>query len=288
MADVRTFGLPDCVEGTDSDLRMAEELVNAWLADGMVRIACDRWQGRKVEDAVAASRRYFEQPVHLKSRCLSDLTYAGYSSDGAAETFTICRDIPREDVRVGAQWPCHAPVPWPSMEYRRAMRLLVDELGRIGHRLMNLIGIGLHLPDFEALATMSDDGWHHAFVQRFPAGTHELSSHGMLMITIENGTLTATPGELLEFLTSGYLRMTPLEALVGHDDELVVSYFHEPVFDSGLRPVLEPAHGYIHYGTYFTDLFMRRHAERGTTQRIKTEDRLSVLASLSKRASVGA
>lgn len=267
---------------------MADELINAWLADGMVRIACDRWQARKLEDAVAMGKRYFEQPVHLKSRCLSDLSYSGYSTAAGAETFTICRDIQREDVRVGAQWPCHGPVPWPSTEYRRTMRLLTDELGRIGERLMHLIGVGLRLPDFEVLAALSDDGWHHAFVQRLPSGTHELSSHGLLMITVENGTLTATPGELMEFMTNGYLGMTPLEAQVNTSSELVLSYFHEPAFELGLRPVLEPAHGYVHYGTYFTDLFMRRHPERRTTQRIKAEDRLAVLASLSKRASVGA
>ncbi|ALG13282.1 isopenicillin N synthase family oxygenase [Kibdelosporangium phytohabitans] len=288
MADVRTFGLPDRIEGTESDLRVADEVINAWLADGMVRITCDRWQARKLEDAVDVGRRYFEQPVHLKSRCVSELTYAGYSAAGAAEKFTICRDIPREDVRVGAGWPCHGPVPWPSIEYRRTMRLLTDELGRIGEKLMHLLGIGLHLPDFEALAAMTEDGWHHMFVQRLPSGAHELSSHGLLMITVENGTLTVTPGELLEFLTNGYLPMTPLEAQVNTSSELVMSYFHEPAFELGLRPVLEPAHGHLHYGTYFTDLFMRRHPDRAATQRIKAEDRLSVLASLSKRASVGA
>lgn len=288
MGDVRTFGLPDCVEGTESDVRLADELIKAWLTDGMFQLGCDRWQTRKIEDAVEASRRYFAQPVHLKSRCVSDLTYAGYSAAGAVETFTICQDIPREDVRVGANWPCHGPMPWPSTEYRRAMRMFCDELSRLGERLMHLIAIGLNLSDFETLNALSEDGWHHMLVQRFPAGTYELSSHGLLMITVEDGTLTATPGELMEFLTNGHIRMTPLEALVHTCDEVVMTYFHEPVFDAGLRPVLGPMNGYMHYGTYFTDLFMRRHPERSTTQRIKAEDRLSVLASLSRRASVGA
>jgi 2-oxoglutarate dioxygenase / 2-oxoglutarate/L-arginine monooxygenase/decarboxylase len=72
------------------------------------------------------------------------------------------------------------------------------------------------------------------------------------------------------------------------DNELVMTYFHEPAFDTGLRPVVDPAHGYIHYGTYVTDVFMRRYPQRLTTQRIQAEDRLSVLATLSRRASVDA
>jgi 2-oxoglutarate dioxygenase / 2-oxoglutarate/L-arginine monooxygenase/decarboxylase len=288
MGDVRTFGLPDCVEGTESDVRLADALIKAWLADGMFQIACDRWQARRIEDAVDASRRYFTQPVHLKSRCLSELSYAGYSAAGAVEIFTVTPDIPYEDVRVGASWPCHGPVPWSSREHRRATRMLLDELGRIGEKLMHLVAIGLNLSDFESLNALSEDGWHHMLVQRFPKGTHELSAHGLLMITVEDGVLTATPGELMEFLTNGHVRMTPLEAIVHTDDEIVMSYFHDPVFDSGLRPVLGPMNGYMHYGTYFTDLFMRRHPERATTRRIKAEDRLSVLASLSRRASVGA
>ncbi|CAM3976385.1 isopenicillin N synthase family oxygenase [Kibdelosporangium persicum] len=288
MADVGTFGLPEHVGGSESDVRLAGELITAWRTDGMARISCDRWQARKVRDAVEASGGVFRQPAHLKSRCVSDLTYAGYSAAGAVETFAIFPDVPREDVRVGAHWPGHGPVPWPSMEYRRTMRLFTDELGRIGEKLMRLVSIGLELPDFETLPALTEDGWHHMFVQRFPSGTHELSSHGLLMITVEDGTLTATPGELMEFLTGGRLRTTSLEALVHTDNELVMTYFHEPAFDAGLRPVLDPAHDYVHYGTYLTDVFMRRYPQRVTTQRIKAEDRLSVLATLSRRASVDA
>ncbi|MBP2323224.1 isopenicillin N synthase-like dioxygenase [Kibdelosporangium banguiense] len=289
MTDLRTFGLPDYVEGTDSDVRLGHELVKTWRADGLFRISCDRWQARKVEDAFEASRRFFTLPDDIKTRCVSDLTYAGYSAADGVETFTICQDIPREDVRVGAQWPCHGPVPWPSIEYRRAMRTFLDELARIGERLLHLIAIGLELPDFETFTALAEDGWHHLLTQQIPANrSGDISSHGLLVITLHEGAVLVSPGEILEFLTGGALVATPLEVVVGEGEQQVMTYFHEPSFDSGMRPVVEPATGYIHYGSHFTGVFMRRYPDRMTTHRIAVEDRLSILASLSKRASVGA
>lgn len=289
MTDLGTFGLPDYVEGTDTDVRLAHELIKTWQVDGLLRISLDRWQARKVEDAFEASRSFFALPDGIKTRCVSDLTYAGYSTADGAETFAICPDVSREDMRVGAQWPCHGPVPWPSIEYRRAMRTFLDELARIGERLLYLVAIGLELPDFETLTALSEDGWHHLLAQRIPANrSSDISIHGLLVITIHEGAVLVSPGEILEFLTSGALVATPLEVVIGDGDQQVMSYFHEPGFDAGMRPVLEPGDGFIHYGTHFTNVFMRRYPDRITTQRIAVEDRLSVLASLSHRASVGA
>ncbi|MET0236379.1 MAG: MFS transporter [Kibdelosporangium sp.] len=289
MTDLRTFGLPDHVEGTDADIRLAQEMIRTWQADGLLRISCDRWQARKVEAAFEASRGFFALPDTIKTRCVSDLTYAGYSAADGMETFAICPDVPRDDIRVGARWPCHGPVPWPSIEFRRAMRTFLDELGRIGERLLHLIAIGLQLPDFETFTALSEDGWHHMLVQRIPVGTRtDISRHGLLVITVHDGALLVSPGEILAFLTSGALAATPLEVGVDQGGQQVMTYFHAPVFDSGMRPVLEPGDGYIHYGTHFTDVFMRRYPDRITTQRITVEDRLSVLASMSKRAGVEA
>jgi isopenicillin N synthase-like dioxygenase len=67
-----------------------------------------------------------------------------------------------------------------------------------------------------------------------------------------------------------------------------MAYFHEPNFDAGIRPLLGCDDSYIHYGTHFTNMFMRCYPDRITTRGIVDDDRLSVLAGLSKRASVGA
>jgi isopenicillin N synthase-like dioxygenase len=289
MTDLRTFGLPDYVEGTDSDVRLAHELITTWQADGLFRISCDRWQARKVEDAFEANKRFFALPDDIKARCVSDLTYAGYSTADGTETFAICPDVPRDDIRVGAQWPCHGPVPWPSIEYRRAMRTFLDELARIGERLLHLVAIGINLPDFEMLTALSEDGWHHMLSQQIPASkSGDISTHGLLVITIHEGAVLVSPGEILEFLTSGALVATPLEVVIGEGEQQVMTYFHEPSFDAGMRPVVEPGNGFIHYGTHFTNVFMRRYPDRITTQRIAVEDRLSILESLSRRANVGA
>jgi isopenicillin N synthase-like dioxygenase len=296
MTDLRTFGLPESVDGTDADVALAGKMVDAWRSDGLFQISCDRWQVRKVEDAFEASRRFFALPVDLKARCVSDLTYAGYTAASEiddAETFTICPDVSLDDIRVSAQWPCHGPVPWPSVEYRRAMRTYFDELGRIGEKLAHLIAIGLDLPDFEALAALTEDGWHHLVVQRFPAAAEQrhpadTPDYGLLVITAQDGVLTVSPGEILRFVTNGLLSAVPSQVRLGEQKQQVMTYFHEPSFDAGIRPMLGPDHGYLHYGTHFTDLYLRRYPDRCTSQRIIAEDRLAVLADLSRRASVGA
>jgi isopenicillin N synthase-like dioxygenase len=66
-------------------------------------------------------------------------------------------------------------------------------------------------------------------------------------------------------------------------------YFHEPSFDTGIRPFAEQSEPqFIHYGTHFTSMFMHNYPHRSTTKRILAEDRLAVLAGLARRASVGA
>src|SRR4029450_7074470 len=128
MAGLRTFGLPDTVHGTQRDAGLARAMLETWETDGAFRLACDRWQNRRLEDAFDVSRRFFAMPADLKSRCVSDLTYAGYLPYAAGETFLVCPDIPLDDARVRSQWACHGPVPWPGVEYRRTMRSYLTEL----------------------------------------------------------------------------------------------------------------------------------------------------------------
>jgi isopenicillin N synthase-like dioxygenase len=95
-----------------------------------------------------------------------------------------------------------------------------------------------------------------------------------------------SPGDIMQFLTGGTVESTPHKAQPG---EHIMTYFHEPTFDLGLRPLVETEEpGYVHYGTHFTTIVMQTWPDRITTQRIQAEDRLAVLAGLSRRASVGA
>lgn len=96
------------------------------------------------------------------------------------------------------------------------------------------------------------------------------------------GTLTVFPGDVRQFITDGALLSTPHKVKLADRERYALAYFHEPAFNAVARPLLgEPAdEDYIHYGTHFTNMFMRCYPERATTQRIHAEDRLAVLEKL--------
>lgn len=66
-----------------------------------------------------------------------------------------------EERRVEEHWPCHGPVPWPNgvSGYREAMLAWMNELGRVGTRIVELIALGLGLQR-RAISAMCEDGWH--------------------------------------------------------------------------------------------------------------------------------
>jgi isopenicillin N synthase-like dioxygenase len=124
-----------------SDREIARRMVQAWRTDGIFQVATNAIADEKTENAFAANRRFFRMPFGLKSRCVSDLTYSGYIASGVEQTageadyseiFTICPDVPADDKRVQARWPCHGPAPWPDAEYQKSMKTYMDELGRLG------------------------------------------------------------------------------------------------------------------------------------------------------------
>lgn len=97
--------------------------------------------------------------------------------------------------------------------------------------------------------------------------------------------LTVFPGDLLQFMTNNYLLSTPHKVKLHPDRErFALAYFHEPNFNTCVRPVASPSRDEsIHYGTHFTNMFMRCYLDRVTTQRIEKEDRLSVLSQIKKK-----
>jgi|GEM_PF-1097381 len=335
--DLRTFQLPESVAGTESDVRLAQAMIEAWRADGIFQVATDATQRRHTERAIEASRQFFRQPFDVKSRHVSDLTYSGYIASGEemtageadhSEIFTVCKDVPLGDPRVQGGLPCHGPVPWPSHQYETSMRAFMDALGVIGEKLLRLVALGIGLADIEALTRLTADGWHHMRVLRFPAasaatargiGAH--TDYGLLVIAAQDDVgglyirppvpgedrgrnwldsestagryeddepwtfvrpvpdvLTVFPGDILQFMTGGHLLSTPHKVRLNTRERFALAYFHEPGFDACARPLFDPASAErIHYGTHFTNMFMRCYPERVTTRRIITEDRLSVL-----------
>jgi isopenicillin N synthase-like dioxygenase len=339
MTDLRTFDLPDAVTGTASDVELGRQLIGAWQRDGILQVTTESRQEAVMQAAYEASRRFFALPQSVKSQYVSDTTYAGYIASGeevtdgvndGSEIYTVTPDIPGNDARVVERWPCHGPVPWPSGAYQRAMTAWMRVVGHIGHRMLQLTALGLGLPP-QALTRLTEQGWHHMRVLRFPAasatsergiGAH--TDYGLLVIASQDEvgqalfirppiegeqrkrnwlaeesaagiyedderwtyvkpiphTLTAFPGDVMQFITEGRLLSTPHKVKLADRERYALAYFHEPAFTAVARPLFSDSDEYIHYGTHFTNMFMRCYPERITTQRIYAEDRLAILEKL--------
>jgi isopenicillin N synthase-like dioxygenase len=328
MSDLRTFSLPGTVGGTESDIALAGAMIRAWQTDGIFQIAVEPRQDQKTKWALDVSKQFFARPLADKAQHVSELTYSGYIASGEevtageadySEIFTVCKDVPLNDVRVAQGKPCHGPVPWPDAEYQQAMTLFMAELGIIGEKVLQLITLGLGLAKLDALTRLTVDGWHHMRVLRFPAmsattergiGAH--TDYGLLVLAAQDdvgglyvrppvdgekrnrnwldtestagmyeneepwtfvrpvpSVLTVFPGDILQFLTGGELLSTPHKVKLNTRERYTMAYFHEPNFDAVIRPLDDPASDdVIHYGTHFTNMFMRCYPNRITTQRM--------------------
>ncbi|KAJ5593203.1 hypothetical protein N7537_010107 [Penicillium hordei] len=96
------------------------------------------------------------------------------------------------------------------------------------------------------------------------------------------GVFTVFPGDIMQFMTNSYLPSTPHKVGLNTRERFAFAYFHEPSFQAVISPVAklydgQPPDETIHYGTHFTNMFMRNHPDRVTTQRILSEDRLKLL-----------
>jgi 2-oxoglutarate dioxygenase / 2-oxoglutarate/L-arginine monooxygenase/decarboxylase len=202
MAFLQTFQLPSVVEGNRSDRALGRDLIAAWRADGIFQVQTSPEQDAAVARALYTSREFFRLPLAEKAGHVSDLTYSGYVASGEEETagekdgseiFTVCPDITIDDHRVAERWPCHGPVPWPSVRYADAMTGYMRAAGEIGQRLLRLIALGLGLEDMEHFTRLTADGWHHMRVLRFAAadatsergiGSH--TDYGLLVIAAQD------------------------------------------------------------------------------------------------------
>ncbi|MFI6297119.1 2-oxoglutarate and iron-dependent oxygenase domain-containing protein [Nonomuraea sp. NPDC050790] len=86
---------------------------------------------------------------------------------------------------------------------------------------------------------------------------------------------TVFPGDILQFLTGGFVLSTPHKVELAERERFAMAYFHEPGFGRALE---DPCGGPpLHYGTHFTNMFMRCYPERAATLRIRQEGRLERL-----------
>jgi isopenicillin N synthase-like dioxygenase len=98
----------------------------------------------------------------------------------------------------------------------------------------------------------------------------------------------STLGDMMQFMTNSYLPSTPHKVGLNTRECFAFAYFHEPSFQATISPVVkihnaqhldngQPPDEKIHYGTHFTNMFMRNYPDRVTTKRIISEDRLKLL-----------
>ncbi|WP_020407952.1 2-oxoglutarate and iron-dependent oxygenase domain-containing protein [Hahella ganghwensis] len=93
--------------------------------------------------------------------------------------------------------------------------------------------------------------------------------------------LTVFPGDILQFLTNGYLLSTPHKVeLHPSKERYALAYFHEPDFAAKITPLNAKEGESIHYGTHFTNMFMRCYPDRSATRRITENGGLAVLSDM--------
>jgi isopenicillin N synthase-like dioxygenase len=78
-------------------------------------------------------------------------------------------------------------------------------------------------------------------------------------------------------LTNSYLPSTPHKVGLNTRERYAFAYFHEPNFQATLSPLRtfhpEQMPEPIHYGTHFTNMFLRNYPERVTSKCILSENR---------------
>ncbi|KAF2212808.1 hypothetical protein CERZMDRAFT_40715 [Cercospora zeae-maydis SCOH1-5] len=353
IRELETFDLPVAVTGSDADRLLGLQLVDAWRKDGIVQIAFPK-DLRVISDALKQSKKYFIEDHETKAKCVDPNSFAGYIASGEeltdgiadySEIFTVTKEVDPGDPRVVNGWPCHGPNPWPSDTYAHAMLKLMDFKASIGDRLLQLISLGLDLEDQWALSKLTQDGWHHMRVLRFPAthatngkgkegrgiGSH--TDYGLLVIASQDevgglfirpptadetysnwktstaglhenddrwlyvapqeNVFTVFPGDMMQFITNSYLPSTPHKVALNTRERFAFAYFHEPNFNAVCRRLPEFKTGTpedeeaVHYGTHFTNMFMRNYNTRITANRMREEKRMDMLPQLMDKYGFG-
>ncbi|MER6914385.1 2-oxoglutarate and iron-dependent oxygenase domain-containing protein [Streptomyces sp. NPDC000594] len=279
MSVLSVLELPETVTGSAADRALGATLIDIWRTRGIIQLATRRAQRDLMAAALRESRRFFHQPLAHKQRHRNDLTYSGYTGSGETgpahgralpEAFAVCKDVPADDQRTLSRWPCHGPVPWPDPAYRTCVRALLAELESLGGRILALTALGLGLEDPLALTTLTDDGWHHMRLLRFPStmgsdagrGIGTPFDYGLLLIAVQDDTgglwvrppaagpdsawsltpplpdvLTVLPGPVLQILSGGQVRSTPHRVRPTDRERHVIAYFHEPNFQALVQPL---------------------------------------------------
>lgn len=123
-------------------------------------------------------------------------------------------------------------------------------------------------------------GERYANWETSSAGLHEADEQWLYVPPVP-GVFTVFPGDMLQYMTGSVLPSTPHKVGLNTSERYAFAYFHEPAFGAVCRPLPgydeARAGGGIHYGTHFTNMFMRNYPDRVTTHRLRREDRYALL-----------
>ncbi|KAL8352465.1 hypothetical protein RB601_002669 [Gaeumannomyces tritici] len=109
------------------------------------------------------------------------------------------------------------------------------------------------------------------------AGMKE-DNEGWVYVPPVPGVFTVFTGDMVQYMTNSYLPSTPHKVGLNTAERYAFAYFQEPSFQAVCKPLpgheagQEPRDG-IHYGTHFTNMFLRNYPDRITTQRLLAEGR---------------
>ncbi|KAK4200335.1 putative 2-oxoglutarate-dependent ethylene/succinate [Triangularia verruculosa] len=158
-------------------------------------------------------------------------------------------------------------------------------------------GIGSHT-DYGLLVISAQDDVGGLFIRRpsqeekfanwekSAAGLKE-DDDGWVFIPPVEGTHTVILGDMMQYLTRNHLVATPHKVGLNTRERFAFAYFHEPSFQAVLKPLnggvipqappaQEKDEG-VHYGTHFTNMFIRNYPDRITTKRLVAEGRYGLL-----------
>lgn len=82
----------------------------------------------------------------------------------------------------------------------------------------------------------------------------------------------------MQLMTNNFLPATPHKVGMNTRERFAFAYFHEPNFCATLKPLDGSSDESVHYGTHFTNMFMRNYPERITAKRVHAENRMEILA----------
>ncbi|EAA28260.3 hypothetical protein GE21DRAFT_6094 [Neurospora crassa] len=159
-------------------------------------------------------------------------------------------------------------------------------------------GIGSHT-DYGLLVIAAQDDVGGLFIRRprddekfanwqKSAAGHKEDADGWFYIPPVEGVHTVILGDMMQYLTNNYLTATPHKVGLNTRERFVMAYFHEPSFQAVIKPINEGCGGMrtaseqaeegVHYGTHFTNMFMRNYPDRITTKRLLAENRYAKLS----------